>query len=75
MDQKWAWPNLRPLPNELDSELFFGVSRPLGQQLGEGIQLFGCSSKFVHILEIFPWTNSDNDWMIYSSDFHLSDVA
>ena len=56
MDQKWAWPNLRPLPNELDSELFFGDSRPLGQQLGEGIQLFGCSSRFVHILAIFPWT-------------------
>ena len=40
------------LPMELGSELFSGVSSPLEQQLGEGIELLVGSFRFGHILAI-----------------------
>ena len=38
-------PKIAP-PPELDVQLFFGISRDLIQQLGEGIQLPLCSSTY-----------------------------
>ena len=50
-------------PNELTLGLFFGVTRPLGQQLGEGIELFLGSFRLGHILAILVHFNSEiGEW-------------
>ena len=53
VSQKRAWPDFGPPPIELGSELFFVVTRPLGQHIGEEISLPLCSFRFINILAIF----------------------
>ena len=44
--EKICFPQKVPPPPELDVQLFFGISRDLIQQLGEGIQLPLCSFSY-----------------------------
>ena len=46
-------------PHRVGERTFFGVTRHLGQQFGEGIALPLSTSRYSKFLAIFAWINTD----------------